>query len=197
MPSRETVSLYYRSGTSDKIYNIQLEPDGAGNWLVNAQYGRRTGGLTSLTKTPTAVPHFSAKRIYDDLVDEKKKKGYSSGALSGKSLPSAAAPTPAPVKVALPALPTWDGFVEFYGEVATALGVPSKLKTDPQPHLVLLADMASAMQDGVVDAIACARRLASDNDLRNSLSKEGLEWLQALPASLQSSMVATLKSACR
>ncbi len=196
MPSRETISLYYRAGTSDKVYNVQLEPSGSG-WLVNVQYGRRTGSaLREETKTATPVGYSTAKATYDDLVDAKKKKGYSAGALSGKSAAPAPASAPAaPLK--LPALPDWEGFEEFYVDAATALGEPSTLRTAPQPHLVLLADISSGMQDGTADAIASIKRLKNASDIRGLLSKEGRAWMDALDTALQATCGAALLGACK
>jgi bifunctional non-homologous end joining protein LigD len=70
--------LYYRQGSSDKEYHVQLEPKGAG-WVVNFQYGRRGSSLTAGTKTPTPVSQEEARKVFDRLVAEKKAKGYTEG----------------------------------------------------------------------------------------------------------------------
>lgn len=194
MPSRETISLYYKGGTSDKVYHVQLEPSGT-EWAVHVQYGRRlASSLRDEVKTSAGASYGAARVIYDKLVAEKKKKGYTAGPLAGKSLASAA---PVALPLSLPALPSWSGFEDFYVEAATALGEPSTLKTAPQPHLVLLADIASGMQEGAQDAIACIKRLKTESGIPALLSREGQTWLDALDASLKSTSAATLWSACK
>lgn len=71
-------SLYYKEGSSDKEYHVQLEPKGAG-FVVTFQYGRRGSTLTAGVKTPKPVPQDKAEAIFDKLVLEKKAKGYTEG----------------------------------------------------------------------------------------------------------------------
>jgi len=72
------ISLFFKSGSSDKEYHAQLEPKGSG-FVVNFQYGRRGSTLTAGTKTPSPVPIAKAEAIYDKLVQEKMAKGYTQG----------------------------------------------------------------------------------------------------------------------
>ena len=74
----ESVTLYYKEGSSDKVYTAQLEQSGAG-WLVRFAYGRRGAAMQVGTKTATPVPFAKAKSIYDKLVAEKTGKGYTPG----------------------------------------------------------------------------------------------------------------------
>ena len=75
----ERVALYYREGSSDKVYQAAIEP--AGNrFVVNFAYGRRGATLTTGTKTSSPVDYPAAKKIYAKLVGEKKAKGYTEGA---------------------------------------------------------------------------------------------------------------------
>ncbi len=75
----ERVSLYYREGSSDKIYQVAIEP--AGNrFVVNFAYGRRGATLTTGTKTSSPVDYEAAQKIFTKLVGEKKAKGYTEGA---------------------------------------------------------------------------------------------------------------------
>lgn len=76
--SQESASLYFREGSSDKVYHAQLEPAGGG-FVVNFQYGRRGSTLQSGTKTATPLPLDKAQKVYDKLVAEKKGKGYTEG----------------------------------------------------------------------------------------------------------------------
>src|ERR1035441_5424786 len=74
----ERVALYYREGSSDKVYQAAIEP--AGNqFVVNFAYGRRGATLTTGTKTSSPVDYDTAKKIYTKLVGEKKAKGYTEG----------------------------------------------------------------------------------------------------------------------
>ena len=76
--TQERVALYYREGSSDKVYQAAIEP--AGNqFVVNFAYGRRGSTLTSGTKTSSPVDYTAAKKIYAKLVSEKKAKGYTEG----------------------------------------------------------------------------------------------------------------------
>jgi bifunctional non-homologous end joining protein LigD len=76
-PTKGT-TLYCREGRSDKVYQLQLEPQ-AGGFVVNFQFGRRGSTLQSGTKTPSPTSYGKASKIYDRLVAEKKGKGYTEG----------------------------------------------------------------------------------------------------------------------
>jgi bifunctional non-homologous end joining protein LigD len=78
MEITDRVSLYYREGSSDKIYQIMIEPEGDG-FNVNIAYGRRGSTLATGTKTSSLVDYATAKSIFDQLVREKKSKGYAEG----------------------------------------------------------------------------------------------------------------------
>lgn len=72
------ITLYYREGSSDKVYQCQIEPAGE-RFTVNFAYGRRGSTLNTGTKTNVPVDFDSAQRIFDKLVKEKKSKGYTEG----------------------------------------------------------------------------------------------------------------------
>ncbi len=76
-PTKGT-ALYCREGRSDKVYQVQLEPQ-AGGFVVNFQFGRRGSTLQTGTKTSNPVPYDNARKIYDRLVAEKMGKGYIEG----------------------------------------------------------------------------------------------------------------------
>src|ERR1700690_3272212 len=76
--TEESVTLYYREGSSDKVYQAAIEPKGTG-FVVNFAYGRRGATLQTGTKTNSPVDHAAAKKIYDKLVAEKTAKGYTPG----------------------------------------------------------------------------------------------------------------------
>jgi bifunctional non-homologous end joining protein LigD len=71
-----SVSLSYTEGSSDKVYNAQVEAKADG-FVVNVQYGRRSTSLTAGCKTPQPVAFEVACKVFDKLVAEKKSKGYS------------------------------------------------------------------------------------------------------------------------
>lgn len=194
MASRETVSLYHRSGTSDKVYHVQLEETSLGKWSVTAQNGRRIGSLTARVKV-LSTSWSAAKKVYDDLVDEKLAGRYTRGALAGPS--AAPGPTlpanPAPAAVKLPPMPAWPDLEMAYAEVATFFGEPATFKTSPQAWMVLMVDMAASAQEGLVDAVKQVKRCKSDNDVLKLLSDDGRAWFALLTGALQSASVTLMR----
>ena len=61
-----TTTLYYREGSSDKVYQCQIEQAGE-RFVVNFAYGRRGGTLNTGTKTNVPV------NIDDANVSERSK----------------------------------------------------------------------------------------------------------------------------
>lgn len=74
----EQITLYYRQGSSDKIYQASIEKQ-EGGYAVSFAYGRRGATLATGSKTPSPVSHEDARRIFDRLVAEKTAKGYTPG----------------------------------------------------------------------------------------------------------------------
>ena len=72
----ESVFLRFKSGSSDKAYNVELRLNDDG-WHVDFAYGRYGSSLKSGSKTPKPVEYDKAKKIYDRLVLSKTSKGYS------------------------------------------------------------------------------------------------------------------------
>lgn len=73
----EQTTLYFKEGTSDKIYQTWIDKDTqTEQYQVNFAYGRRGRTLRSGTKTPYAVANHTASRIYNKLVESKLAKGY-------------------------------------------------------------------------------------------------------------------------
>ena len=72
------VTLYYREGSSDKVYQCAIEPVGD-RFVVNFAYGRRGSTLNTGTKTGAPVGYAEAERLYDKLLREKIGKGYTEG----------------------------------------------------------------------------------------------------------------------
>ena len=76
--SVQTVSLYFKQGSSDKEYRASIDPQDGG-YAVNFAYGRRGTTLQTGTKTNTSVDLATATKILSKLVTEKKAKGYTEG----------------------------------------------------------------------------------------------------------------------
>jgi len=74
----EQITLYYREGSSDKVYQCAIEPSGNG-FVVIFAYGRRGSTLQSGTKTTEPVDYATARKLFDKLVKEKTSKGYTPG----------------------------------------------------------------------------------------------------------------------
>ncbi len=73
-----STTLYFKEGSSDKVYRVAIEPRDGG-YVVNFAYGRRGSTLNTGTKTTSPVPMDVARNIYDKLVKEKQAKGYTTG----------------------------------------------------------------------------------------------------------------------
>lgn len=71
----KSTSLYYREGSSDKVYNVSIEEEKGGH-RVNFSYGRRGNTPITGTKTNSPVSLDKALVIYGKLVSEKTAKGY-------------------------------------------------------------------------------------------------------------------------
>lgn len=95
-------TLYYREGSSDKVYQVDLCELGANRYLVNFRYGKRGSNLKEGSKTVGAVPLTQAQRVFDELVDSKVKKGYQ------HSLPNTPTPTPTTTKTTPTLAPSGD-----------------------------------------------------------------------------------------
>jgi bifunctional non-homologous end joining protein LigD len=74
MQARSTY-LYFTEGSSDKVYNVHLRPEGAG-WIVAFENGRRGGTLKSGLKTATPLPFAEAEAVFAKTVKDKMKGGY-------------------------------------------------------------------------------------------------------------------------
>ena len=73
-------TLYYREGSSDKIYHVSLEANGSPDrFLVRFAFGRRGSTLQIGTKTPAPVDYDTALKTFNRLVADKMAKGYTPG----------------------------------------------------------------------------------------------------------------------
>lgn len=83
----ESANLYFKEGSSDKVYHATLEKDTDG-YVVNFAYGRRGSALKTGSKTTSPVSLEKARDIYNKLLKEKLSKGYRyMDAETGTSIP--------------------------------------------------------------------------------------------------------------
>jgi hypothetical protein len=66
----EKTSLYFKQGSSDKVYNASIEKADDNRFVVNFSYGRRGATLNTGTKTKIPVDYVSARKIFDKLVEK-------------------------------------------------------------------------------------------------------------------------------
>lgn len=76
--SEQSTTLYFREGSSDKVYQLDLREKAPG-WVVDFAFGPRGKAMKPGTKTQTPVPLAKAQQIYAQLLKEKTGKGYSPG----------------------------------------------------------------------------------------------------------------------
>lgn len=74
---RET-TLYFKSGTSDKVYYLGLEQADDGYVVLYAN-ARRGAKLEPKRKTPAPVTLKQAEQVFDSTMQEKLSKGYQPG----------------------------------------------------------------------------------------------------------------------
>jgi bifunctional non-homologous end joining protein LigD len=71
----KSADLYFKAGSSDKVYHATIE-NSDGGYVVNFKYGRRGSALKSGTKTNSPVSLEKATDIFEKLIKEKTGKGY-------------------------------------------------------------------------------------------------------------------------
>ena len=111
----ERAELYFRQGSSDKVYDLQLE-NAADKWSVQAQWGRRGSALQTDVKVCDST-YKEAKRVYDRILREKTGKGY--------QIAQATANGDAAISVGLPATKEHSGHVP---ELLTPIEEPEALQ---------------------------------------------------------------------
>jgi predicted DNA-binding WGR domain protein len=127
----ERAELYFRQGSSDKVYHLRLE-NADDKWSVEAQWGRRGSALQSDVKA-NGVPYEEAKRVYDRILREKTSKGY--------QIAQATTNGEAPISVGLPASKEQSGHVP---ELLTPIEEPEAqmLAILPEPTATVVATAA-------------------------------------------------------
>lgn len=74
----QTTKLSYQDWKSDKVYNVELIKSlHSNNWNVQFAYGRRNTTLKTGIKNTNALSYNQARKLFNDLVYSKEKKGYS------------------------------------------------------------------------------------------------------------------------
>lgn len=68
--------LFFQMDRSDKVYEVDLCELDEGRFVVNFRYGRRGAPLKDGTKTSSPVDAAKARKVFDKLVESKRKKGY-------------------------------------------------------------------------------------------------------------------------
>lgn len=71
----QSASLFFREGSSDKVYHAAIEPKGEG-YIVSFSYGRRGSTLSTGAKTDDPLPLETATKVFDKLIASKLAKGY-------------------------------------------------------------------------------------------------------------------------
>lgn len=95
-------NLYFKEGSSDKVYHATIEKKGSG-YVVNFAFGRRGSTLQTGTKTNTPVSLDEATKVFNKLVDSKLAKGYrhAEGTLEGISVAEDLPDTPTEIQCVL------------------------------------------------------------------------------------------------
>ena len=70
-----TASLHFKEGSSDKVYHVDLVPNG-GLFDVEFRYGRRGGTLNVGNKNTSPLARSAAEAVMAKLLKEKLGKGY-------------------------------------------------------------------------------------------------------------------------
>lgn len=75
-PLPHQISLFFKEGTSDKEYHVQIVGNEADGYMVNYQFGKRGSKLQSRAKTKAPVDLAKALEIYNDMVNAQLRDGY-------------------------------------------------------------------------------------------------------------------------
>jgi cellulose synthase operon protein C len=96
-----TARLWFKEGTSDKLYEVDLvdieSPDATARFLVNFRFGRRGQILQDGSKTPAPVDRAGAEKVFDSVVVSKVNAGYrriDGGDAASVTPPASAIPSP-------------------------------------------------------------------------------------------------------
>ena len=105
MKQIKQATLVQRSGTGDKLYEVELCEVGPNQYVVNFRQGPRNGPFREGSKTVVPVPQNEADRIYDRLVDGRLNKGFVHESQLSQAPAAPAAPAPSATASAKPKAP--------------------------------------------------------------------------------------------
>ncbi len=74
--SLDTISLYYKEGTSDKEYHLAILGNEEKGFQVEYRYGRRGSKLTTKFKNKVPVDYAKARAIFNDNMNSQLRDGY-------------------------------------------------------------------------------------------------------------------------
>ena len=72
-------ALFYRAGTSDKVYLIQMREDLDSGWIVRAYWGPRGQWNPTGNQTKKMTGRLDAEKEFNKLIISKVNKGYRIG----------------------------------------------------------------------------------------------------------------------
>lgn len=78
-PNPQSISLYYKEGTSDKEYHLEILGDEASGFRVQYRYGRRGAKLQVRFKNPNPIEFSAACKLFEQMRDAQLKDGYTYG----------------------------------------------------------------------------------------------------------------------
>lgn len=78
-PNLDTISLYYKEGTSDKEYHLAVLGNDESGWQVQYRYGRRGSALKTAFKNKVPTDYVTAKSLYTDMLKKQLAQGYTPG----------------------------------------------------------------------------------------------------------------------
>jgi predicted DNA-binding WGR domain protein len=71
----QTIEMFYQEGNSDKVYILEISESARDLYKVVGHYGRRGGKIKDDLKC-TGLDYEDAKKVFDQVLKEKRKKGY-------------------------------------------------------------------------------------------------------------------------
>ncbi len=79
IPSLDSISLYYKEGTHDKEYHLQIFGDEEHGFQLQYRYGKRGAKLTAKFKNPVPTDYQTVKALFDKEKNKQLKEGYTYG----------------------------------------------------------------------------------------------------------------------
>jgi hypothetical protein len=126
----EQARLWFREGTSDKLYEVDLVEVATGQYVVNFRFGRRGTALKDGTKTPLPLPLDKARGVYQKLVDEKLAGGYRTGPAPTGPVSTPASPAP---RTSIPGAPAAPQVVHPPSQAQRLIGKLRQGGRSPEP----------------------------------------------------------------